>query len=400
LAVPHASLDILLALHHRLKPGFGAPGTTLQIGQTLSRLGCHVEYYSYDDAFPNRTDSVTTAIRFPWKLASFLGRHSKAFDVVDVSTGDAWVWSLLGRPGPSSKAALITRSHGLEQMVDRWEREHAEAGKQKLSWTYPLYHGGYRLWEVRRSLRAADHCILLTDDERKVAANDLGIANERISVIGHGLVDRFIGLPEPAPFTGALRLAFVGTWIERKGIRAIADAALRMTTSGLDFGLSILGSRFDAEHVMQSFDPRVRPRISVTPKYRNEELPALLSDSEILLFPSLAEGYGTALPEGMACGLAPVATPFGAATTVIQDGCNGTLIPPDDGAALARGIADLAADRRRLLQIRSRAQSDVQGQRWEGIARQRLQAYERGLASRLGSRRKEIVVQEALSDRA
>ena len=52
---------------------------------------------------------------------------------------------------------------GLEHTVDKWQRDEAAAGKMNLSWKYPLYHGGFRLWEVRKSLQQSDHNLLLNE---------------------------------------------------------------------------------------------------------------------------------------------------------------------------------------------------------------------------------------------
>jgi hypothetical protein len=81
---------------------------------------------------------------FPEFLASQILALSqkRAVDVVDASTGDAWVWVKLRRS--SNSPALVTRSHGLEHIMHLLENlEETHLGKLHLSGKYPLYHGGF-----------------------------------------------------------------------------------------------------------------------------------------------------------------------------------------------------------------------------------------------------------------
>ena len=73
---------------------------------------------------------------------------------------------------------------------------------------------------------------------------------------------------------------------------------------------------------------------------------ALCAAADILVLPSHAEGLAMSLLEGLAHGLAVVATPVGAHAEVIEPEQSGLLVPPGDvaalGAALTRVIGDPA----------------------------------------------------------
>jgi glycosyltransferase involved in cell wall biosynthesis len=71
----------------------------------------------------------------------------------------------------------------------------------------------------------------------------------------------------------------------------------------------------------------------------------LLSDADIFLFPSHAEGMPNALLEAMAAGCACIASRVGGCPELIPDDRYGLLIPPGDITALGKGIACLAHDR-------------------------------------------------------
>src|ERR1700761_7276132 len=118
------SLRVLLALHHRLSPGAGgASGATLALGSALSDLGCQVEYFGYEHAYGHDTvDMMGSELHFPWRLNAFLKKRASDFDVLDVSTGDGWLWARKRRRCGETTPVLITRSHGLEHTVDQWLR--------------------------------------------------------------------------------------------------------------------------------------------------------------------------------------------------------------------------------------------------------------------------------------
>ncbi len=399
------TMRVLLALHHRLTPGGGAPGATLALGSALSDLGCSVEYFGYEQALGhNSTDSIASSIKFPWKLAGFLKHKAATFDVIDVSTGDNWVWTRRGRPGAGNGTALITRSHGLEHTVDRWQRAEAAAGNLKLSWKYPLYHGGFRLWEVRQSLLQSDHNLLLNESDRDYATATLGVPAGRISLVANGIGAQFLNLPEPdaavTPPDGVptepIRLAMIGTWIERKGKRVVVETAARLHRAGVACTLTLFGTGVDEVQVRADFPAEVRASVRVVPRYTNTQLPELLAGQEVLLMCSFTEGYALALPEAMACGLAPIATRVGGASLVVTSGVNGELVEPGDSDAVVEVITRWSRDRGQLLELRRRARQTVQRHDWPQIAAQTVEIYEQVLRRLKGSQSGESIKSPSL----
>ena len=59
---------------------------------------------------------------------------------------------------------------------------------------------------------------------------------------------------------------------------------------------------------------------------------------------SLAEGFSLALPEVMACGLAPVVTNIPSARAVVRDEENGLFVPTRDAPAITHAIERLSGN--------------------------------------------------------
>ncbi|NOK12536.1 glycosyltransferase family 4 protein [Corallococcus exercitus] len=381
-------MRVLLAIHHPLSRDQGAPGVTLALGRALQARGCTVDFYSYGDAFPG-VEHFTALhnLRFPWILSAHLARAARRHDVLDVTTGDAWPWARLGRPGALRRHALVTRSHGLEHSFSRRIRADARAGRMRLSWRYPLYNGGFRLWEVEQTLRLADHTVLLNEGDAAFAREQLRIPAGKLSVIGHGLDTAFHGLALPAPREeGPLRLAMVGSFLKAKGVDEVIAAVTRLHSQGLSFTLTLYGTGTPEPEVRAAFPASLQPLLHVVPRYANATLPGLLAREEVLLFASRTEGYGMALVEAMASGLVPVSTPVGAAPSVVHPGRTGFLVPIGDVDALVAAVRELAAEPARRYALRRAAQAEVQGLTWPDIAARTLALYEEVLRVRADSR--------------
>ena len=377
-------MRILLGLHHYLDPNQGAPGVTLALGKALEAAGCQVEYFGFDHAFPKKDGGeVGQSLRYPWELSSFLSRHAAEFDIFDISTGDAWVWARRGRPGAKRSHALITRSHGLEHTVDANVRQEAKAGLEKLSWKYPLYHGGYRLWEVAESIRQADMALMLNQHDADIAVRQLGAAPERVHLIDNGIPDEFLGLPLPQDGNRqGVKIAQVGSYIGRKGIVYTSQALNDLLAQHKRMSITFLGTGCPAAQVYADYDPVVHEQVSVIPHYKRSDLPGLLQGHQVFLFPSLSEGFSLALPEAMACGLAPVATAIPGNTEIAVQDKNALLIPPRDSKAIKETLESLLFDPILLTRLQQSAYKTAQSYSWTRIAGDTLKLYEEALKAR------------------
>lgn len=74
------------------------------------------------------------------------------------------------------------------------------------------------------------------------------------------------------------------------------------------------------------------------------DIPALLAASDVFVMASRWEGLGLVFLEAMAARRPCLATRVSAIPEVVVEGETGVLVPPDDPAALAAGMARLAAD--------------------------------------------------------
>ncbi|MDO9300616.1 MAG: glycosyltransferase family 4 protein [Anaerolineales bacterium] len=96
---------------------------------------------------------------------------------------------------------------------------------------------------------------------------------------------------------------------------------------------------------------QVSPIVTFHNSLDNEPLKQKLKQAHILIVPSSYEGFGIVYLEGMAFGLPAIGTTAGAAGEIIEHEKTGYLIEPNDSAALAVHISQLASDRNLLTEL-------------------------------------------------
>ena len=121
-------------------------------------------------------------------------------------------------------------------------------------------------------------------------------------------------------------------------------------------------------------------RVQVMPVFARADLPRLLGGHHIKLFPPLVEGFGLALLEAMACGLAPVTTQVGGPATLVRDGENGLVVEPGRSDALAAALERLLVTRPLLHRFQQEARSSARRYGITRVADETLAIYGEALA--------------------
>jgi glycosyltransferase involved in cell wall biosynthesis len=372
-------MKILLVIHVPLDPNAGAASVTLKLGEAYKNLGHDVYYYSYDD-LPPKLPGKLAGILFPYYVARHVRKLSKGIkiDVIHATSGDAWILGLLWAQIKSHRPLLITQSHGLEHTMHDQILAEARSGRLELSWKYPLYNGSILLWQVEKSFQFADYSFALNQYDAWTIRHRMNVSAEKVKVFPNGIPDEFVGLPFRLFQSGNNKLpgiAFVGSYLDRKGIKYGIPALNNLMQRYPSLQVHFLGTGGTANQVLNDFSLDIRDRLTVIPFFNKTELPRLLKDCHILLFPSLSEGFPLALPEAMACGLVPIVTQIPGPTEIVVDGVNGLIVPPRDSLQLEQAMEKLINDVDYLQKLSDAAYRTVQTYTWSNIANHHLELY-------------------------
>jgi hypothetical protein len=182
--------------------------------------------------------------------------------------------------------------------------------------------------------------IVTSDVTAATLASDFAVAAERIAVVVPGTTSaaRSTGSGQPT-----CHILAVGTLIPRKGYDLLLTALAKLFD--LDWRLTIAGGELDSltGHSLQALaeELHISQRVSFAGSVVDGALDALWDSADLFALATFYEGYGMAIAEALAHGLAVVVTDGGAA---------GKLVTPEAGAVCPAGdVVTLSKTLRRLI---------------------------------------------------
>lgn len=141
-----------------------------------------------------------------------------------------------------------------------------------------------------------------------------------------------------------LRILYVGSGFERKGVPALIRAAARLI---VPFRLFIVGKGDIGKYRRLAQRLGIGDKVTFTGPVR--DVARYYLGCDVFAFPTLYDPFSNATLEAMACGLPVVTTPFNGVSELIKDGRNGLLVAdPLADENIAEAILRLAPEDERL----------------------------------------------------
>ena len=197
--------------------------------------------------------------------------------------------------------------------------------------------------ELRREKRTYALADRLVCVSRPLAAHVKAHTGAEAAVI-HNIVDTdTFACARRAPHEdGAFRFVSAGNLIPRKGFDLLLRAFARLTESGIDARLTLIGGGpEDAALRSLAASLGAAERVRFTGALRREEMASLYSASDAFVLASRRETFGVVYIEALAAGLPVIATCCGGPEDFVDES-NGILIPPEDEDALLAAMERMA----------------------------------------------------------
>ena len=267
----------------------------------------------------------------------------------------------------------------------------AKLGKAMGRPTVVTLHGGdvnlyfQRFSGRKQGMWAISHAaavIAASSSLRRTVVDQHGADGEKVTVIPSGVdVGRFKPMPpDEAENTlglekGIPRVLYVGAITRSKGLDDLLMAfKTLMAGTQVPVQLVLVGEgNYEQEARLLAQRLGLADHLLWAGKRANAEIPLWMNSSDVLVLPSLSEGFGVVLVEAMACGKPVVATACGGPEDIVTPH-TGILIPPADEKALARAMLDALSDGDRFSPAVIR-QHAVDNYAYDGIAARILDLY-------------------------
>jgi glycosyltransferase involved in cell wall biosynthesis len=205
-------------------------------------------------------------------------------------------------------------------------------------------------------LSLADTVFVASEHVRRTLAG--AVPEEKIRVVHYGapaIRRREQIATDPAR---PLRVLFVGVLVQHKGIGYLLDAIDRL---GAQVELTLVGRRF-----------RTNPRVDeACRRWRwfetlsHSQVLDVMMESDVLVLPSLGEGFGLVVTEALACGLPVIVTPNVGASDLVQDGQEGFVVPVCSSELIVERLQTLNRDRKLLAAMSRNAQATAAKNSWK-----------------------------------
>jgi glycosyltransferase involved in cell wall biosynthesis len=206
----------------------------------------------------------------------------------------------------------------------------------------PFRTGTFRF--VERGLgRLADRVVAISESLRRFTIERVGVPEDKVETIHYGLDEPPAAWgtnPLDAVPEGARILLSVSRLTEQKGIDVAVNALPLLPD---DTVLVVLGEGPERATLTElARGLGVESRLFLPG--RVPDVAAWLRRASVYVQPARWEGFGLAVLEAMVCALPVVATNVSSLPELVADGDTGVLVPPDDPAALARGVVRVLSE--------------------------------------------------------
>jgi glycosyltransferase involved in cell wall biosynthesis len=161
---------------------------------------------------------------------------------------------------------------------------------------------------------------------------------------------------------------FLASWLPRKGIVTLVEAARRLQARAIAPRFLLAGTGKAAAEVLADWPDGLRQAVAVLPRFDPAEEAALYAQASVFVLPSFFEGQPLALLQAMGAGLCCIGSDIAGTRDLIAHRRTGLLFPPGNAARLADCLAEALQSPALRTDLGRNARRAVAGRAWESVA--------------------------------
>jgi glycosyltransferase involved in cell wall biosynthesis len=227
----------------------------------------------------------------------------------------------------------------------------------------------------RREWELAD-VVIANSEFTKASYASAGLDVTKVRVVPYGAPPvNLAAVKEPRSQTAPTQFLWAGTFSVRKGAHYLLQAwqqlqpqqAQLQVLGAMGLPASLTADLPDSVHLSGTV-----PRTVLYERYRQ---------ADVLVFPTLCDGFGMVVTEAFAQGLPVITTDRAGAADLIQQGVNGLIVPAGDPDALAETLNWCMTHRSELQAMRQAALETAAKWQWSDYRRSLIENLRDGLSA-------------------
>jgi glycosyltransferase involved in cell wall biosynthesis len=243
----------------------------------------------------------------------------------------------------------------------------------------------HQMWlRAIRGMRYADHVVAVSAATAQDTVQILDLDPDRISVVPDAVEAAFQPLPERqvqairqryALHPNTLCLLNVGSDHRRKNLLNVLQSLAILKQVGVPFVFWKVGSDFTAEQKALIQELQLQEVVRYLGKPDRGALIEFYNAADLLIAPSLFEGFGMTLLEAMACGTPVITSNVSSMPEVVGD--SGIVIDPTSPQAIAEAVVQLDKNPDLHAELVKKGLARTKSFTWQNTAEQIARIYEK-----------------------
>jgi glycosyltransferase involved in cell wall biosynthesis len=346
-------------------PNSGSAGSLLAIGSALIEMGHEIDHL-WKDPQPYRLPhpSLSRWLELPRRQYRQVSDQMKRrqYDVVVISQPYAYL-AFERLPATYRSTLFLNMTHGWEDRFNAarlkfaWDGPYSSPTRVGLGVTKALVNRA-----CIRTMRACHGFVSPSQNGGRYVQRTYAVAAEKIAIIPYGLDEPFRRSEGRATADGdGVRMLYVGNYIVPKGSAVLESILPALGLAYPKASLTFVVPAAAIERIRSRFEPAFGERLTILSWRDRNHLQSIYERHDVLLFPSLFEGFGKTFLEAMACGACVVGFNEGGLPDIASNGVEALYCE-----------TGLIADLRELIErcLRNPGLTRAVGQRAQQVARQ------------------------------
>ena len=325
-------------------------------------------------------------------------KETANFKIVEIATGFYPFWEQIALPRAAQKAGcqilhctsntapvftsipLVVTLHDIIYMESSYLKILQGSGTN-----YQKFGNAYRRMFVPWVIKKSRKIITVSNFEKNRIAQFFGIGNDnRLAAVYNGVSGHFKSVTDQVELHRVKEkyhlpgryFFFLGNTDPKKNTKGVLKGFSDfLKQTGNDMHLVMLDyDQYELEQLLDEIgDTALINRIILTGYVVNTDLPAIYSQSEVFLYPSLRESFGIPMLEAMACGVPVITSNTSSMPEVAGDAA--LLIDPYKPEEITAAMVRVITDKKLQAEMISKGFAQAAKFSWKAMAQHVLEIY-------------------------